>query len=190
MNKFLFTMFSSMLLLTTGAALAQTPPAAQPHPMPVTRAPGGMSSQPAGSAAAPAKSASVQHAQFTTAIDNREPSDDVTSLDNSHTQIFFFTELKDAAGQTITHRWQYNGKVVAQVMLTPKADHWRTWSSKTLMPDQTGTWTVQVVDASGKVLLSKSFDYTKAPAMSPAATHKPPAAPTPAASAATKSLPL
>ena len=67
--------------------------------------------------------------------------------------MFFFSVLKDAAGQSITHRWEYNGKRVAQVQFQPQANHWRVWSSKTLMPDQTGTWTVEVLDAGGNVLL-------------------------------------
>ncbi len=62
---------------------------------------------PAASAAtaaapAPAATAKVTHAQFTTAVKNREPTDRVTRLDNSQHTIFFFTDLQDAAGQTIT----------------------------------------------------------------------------------------
>lgn len=187
MKHIILTSLCSVVLLAGGMALAQNPPpAAHPHPMPITRAP---ASNTAATSTAPAKTASVLSAQFTTAISNHEPTDNITSLDNSHGKIFFFTELKDAAGQTIIHRWQYSGKTVAQVMLTPKADHWRTWSSKRLMPDQTGTWTVQVVDAKGNVLVSKSFDYTKTAAMNPEATHKVPAAPTAPASATTKTSP-
>ena len=149
-------------------------------------------SAPAAATAAPAVPAKVGQAQFTTGVTNREPVDEVNTLDNSHNKLFFFSVLEDAAGQTITHRWEFNGQTMAEVKFEPKADHWRVWSSKTLMPDQTGTWTVEVVDGSGNVLLSKSFDYTKAPAMSTEATHKPPAmqsAPTPAPASGTKQTP-
>ena len=131
------------------------------------------------------------HAQFTSGISNREPADDVTTLDSSHDKVFFFTVLKDADGQTITHRWEFNGKTVAEVKLQPKADHWRTWSSKMLMPDQTGTWTVEVLDDSGQVLMSKSFDYTQAPKSEPksASTAAIQNAATPAAAATTKTTP-
>jgi Protein of unknown function (DUF2914) len=182
-------------LLVTGTAQAQSAPATSSS-MPAASASSAMPAAPAatptvGTGPQPAathKPPVVMQAQFTSGINNREPADDLTSLDNSHDQIFFFTELKDAGGQTIIHRWQFNGKTVAEVSLQPKADHWRTWSSKKLMPDQTGTWTVEVLDDSGKVLISKSFDYTQAPKSEPkaATTAAMPNAATPAAPASTK----
>lgn len=146
---------SAFLVLTLGAALmsaagvagAQTSPAA---------------ATTANAASATTATAVVAQDQFTTAINNRVPADNITTLDNSHDQVFFYSVLKDAAGQTITHRWQYDGKTVAEVKFEPKSNHWRVWSSKKLLPGQTGTWTVQVVDANGNVLDSKTFDYTSA----------------------------
>ena len=119
-----------------------------------------------------AATASVSQAQFTTAVSNREPADNITTLDNSHNQVFFFTVLVNAAGQTITHRWVYNGQTMAEVKFEPKANRWRVWSSKLLLPSQTGTWTVEVVDGSGNVLTSKTLDYTAAAGAAPSATHK------------------
>ena len=145
------------LWLAAGAAQAQTMPST---PSASTASP------------APAATASVSQAQFTTAVNNREPADKLSTLDNRHTQVMFFTTLKDAEGQTITHRWQYKGQTVAEVKFHPQASHWRVWSSKTLMPSQTGTWTVEVVDGSGKVLTSKTLDYTAAPGTTSNATHK------------------
>lgn len=130
-----------------------------------------MPSAASGSATPAAATASVTQAQFTTAINNREPADDITTLDNSHTQVFFFSVLKNAAGQTITHRWEYNGQTMAEVKFEPKADHWRMWSSKTLLPSQTGAWTVEVLDTHGNVLAKKSFNYTQATPAPGAATH-------------------
>lgn len=130
---------------------------------------------PSTASAAPAAQAattSVTQAQFTTAVNNREPADDISTLDNSHSQVFFFTNLKDAAGQTITHRWQYNGQTMAEVKFNPKANHWRAWSSKNLLPSETGTWTVEVLDDNGNVLASKTLDYTAASGVTPGATHK------------------
>jgi hypothetical protein len=188
MNKLIFTTLGAILLLFAGMARAQTTPAASTA-MPVAASPA--STMPAAPAAAPvpaAATASVGSAQFTTAVNNREPADDVTTLDTSHGQVFFFTVLKDAAGQTITHRWVYDGQTMAEVKFEPKANHWRVWSSKMLMPHQTGTWTVDVVDGSGNVLTSKSFDYTQAQAAAPIPAHKMPnaASTTPAPAAGTQ----
>ncbi|MBK9131326.1 MAG: DUF2914 domain-containing protein [Gammaproteobacteria bacterium] len=102
----------------------------------------------------------VSRAQFTTAVDAREPADDLSEAAAANTQkIYFFTELRDLEGQTVTHRWTYNGNTMAEVSFTPGSARWRVWSSKELLPDWTGTWTVAVVDAGGTVLTEKSFEY-------------------------------
>lgn len=144
-SAFLVLTLGAILMSAAGVAGAQTSPAAT-----------------TAANAAPAATAAVAQDQFTTAINNRAPADDITTLDNSHGQVFFYSVLKDAAGQTITHRWQYDGKTVAEVKFEPKSNHWRVWSSKKLLPSQTGTYTVQVVDANGNVLDSKTLNYTSA----------------------------
>jgi hypothetical protein len=40
-----------------------------------------------------------------------------------------------------------------------KAERWRIWTSKTLIPDWTGTWTVNVLDNERVLLASKNFEY-------------------------------
>jgi hypothetical protein len=159
-NKTILAALCGSLLLIAGIAQADnTTPAASSAAKPAAAA----------SASKAATSGEVARAQFTTAIANHEPTDDVTTLDNSHTKIYFFTDLKNMSGQTVTHRWSFNGNTVAEVKLSPKAAHWRTYSSKVLDPVMTGTWSVEVLDAAGNVLAKKSFDYTKAAASSDAA---------------------
>lgn len=158
-NKALAAVLGGTLVLAVGTAQAQSTAA--------------MPAAASATAATPAAAtASVSQAQFTSAVNNRVPADDIASLDSSHNQVFFFTALKDAAGQTITHRWEYNGQTMAEVKFEPKANHWRVWSSKMLLPSQTGTWTVEVLDGSGNVLASKTLDYTAAAKVETEATHK------------------
>ena len=102
----------------------------------------------------------VSRAQFTTAIDNREPVGKVESVDSdTHRSISFFTELSDMTGQTITHQWTHKDKVMFEKTFEIKADRWRVWTSKTLIPSWTGTWTVNVLDNERSVLASESFEY-------------------------------
>jgi len=102
----------------------------------------------------------VTRAQFTTAIDAREPVDELTEATAASTnKVYFFTELRDLEGQTVTHRWTHNGNTLAEVSFTPGSARWRVWSSKELLPEWTGTWMVAVVDAGGNVLTEKSFEY-------------------------------
>ena len=158
-HKTIFAAICGGLLLTAGTAWAGNgTPAAGTAAQPAA------ASTPAAPAKKTAMAAAVTRAQFTTAVKNHEPTDDVSTLDNSHTKIYFFTDLKNMSGQTVTHRWMYNGNVVANVKLVPKAARWRTYSSKNLNPVMTGTWTVEVLDGAGNVLTKKSFDYTKAAA--------------------------
>jgi hypothetical protein len=40
-----------------------------------------------------------------------------------------------------------------------KAERWRVWTSKTLIPAWTGIWTVNVLGNDRTLLASKSFEY-------------------------------
>jgi hypothetical protein len=112
-------------------------------------------------AAAPA-SDTVVRAVFTTAVTDREPADQITSLTNDVQQVYFYTELKDLEGQTVTHKWEHAGEVKAAVSFDVKAPRWRVWSSKTLDPSWTGEWTVSVIDGSGATLAQAKLNYEKA----------------------------
>lgn len=110
--------------------------------------------------AAIASAGEVARAQFTTAVDAREPADNLAeAAAASVTKIYFFTELRDLDGQTVTHRWSHGGETKAEVSFSVGSARWRVWSSKELLPQWTGTWTVTVVDAGGNVLMEKSFEY-------------------------------
>jgi len=59
---------------------------------------------------------------------------------------------------TVTHAWYYDGRTMARVELNVGSAHWRTWSSKIILPDQTGSWEVKVLNADGTVLDSGTFE--------------------------------
>lgn len=134
---------------------------------PVQVAPAAAADAPA-AAAAPAPAAgtaaqgTVVRAQFTTDVQGNEPIDKITSLSTDQTRILFFTELRDLAGQTVTHRWEHGDKVVSEVPLQVGAARWRTFSSKTLNPSLSGEWKASVLDASGQTLAVATFSYVAA----------------------------
>ncbi len=102
----------------------------------------------------------VSRAQFTIGIDDREPVIMVDSIDSSaYKSISFFTELSDLTGKTVTHQWTFQDKVMFEKSFEVKAERWRVWTSKTLIPAWTGTWTVNVLDDERGLLASKSFEY-------------------------------
>jgi hypothetical protein len=104
----------------------------------------------------------VSRAVFTTAVADREPADQITSLKNDLQQVYFFTELTGLDGQTVTHKWEHAGEVKAEVSFDVKAPRWRVWSSKTFDPSWTGEWTVSVVDGSGATLTQGKLMYETA----------------------------
>ena len=115
---------------------------------------------------------SVVRSAFTRNIDDREPAENLQNLTNENGQVKFFTELRDMSGQTAIHRWEYEGKVVAEVAFDVKGPRWRVWSSKSLVPQWTGDWKVSVINGAGEVISEKnlSYDVATAPATTPAAT--------------------
>lgn len=62
------------------------------------------------------------------------------------------------APTTVTHAWYLDGKTMAQVELNVGSSNWRTWSSKRLLASWTGLWEVKVLDQTGKVLATASFE--------------------------------
>ena len=103
----------------------------------------------------------IAKAVFTTNVQKRIPQDNLTTHDNHLKKIFFFTDVKNLSGTTITHRWIYKDRIMAEVPLPIGGPRWRTWSSKNLWHTWTGKWQVQVLTEDGNTLLEKSFIYTK-----------------------------
>lgn len=102
----------------------------------------------------------VSRAMFTTGVDNHEPVLMVDSIDSSsYTSISFFTELNDLSGHNVTHQWTHNDQVMFEKTFEVKGSRWRVWTSKTLIPSWTGTWTVKVLDDDRTLLASNSFEY-------------------------------
>jgi hypothetical protein len=119
-----------------------------------------LASSATGQPESPVPGASVHRAQFTTGIHEREPIDQVVRLDNSTSNIYFFSELRGLEGRTVSHRWEYGGRVISEVPFEVGGSRWRVYSKKTLDSEMLGRWTVIVVDQSGWPLHASIFEYT------------------------------
>lgn len=115
---------------------------------------------------------SVVRSALTSAVEDREPTDSLNVVDSEQKQLYFFTELRDMSGQTAKHRWEYNGKVMAEVEFNVKGPRWRVWSSKNFVPGWTGDWKVSVINGAGDVISEKSFTYVSAEAGQDTAAEK------------------
>lgn len=57
----------------------------------------------------------------------------------------------------VTHAWFHEGHTEAMVELPVTSGWYRTWSNKRILPTQTGSWQVKVLDADGTVLGASAF---------------------------------
>ena len=103
--------------------------------------------------------AGVSRGQFTTDVVDREPVDMIDTLTTDTRQLKYFTELSDLQGQTVTHQWVYNGNTMFEKSFEVGGQRWRVWTSKTLQPGQTGTWTVHTLDGERNQINTQSFEY-------------------------------
>jgi hypothetical protein len=104
---------------------------------------------------------SVTRALFTRKVKDLEPVDTVSVLTNDKIRITYFTEIHGMAGQTITHRWEFNGKVLLEKKHEVGSSRWRAYTSKTLDPAWLGEWKASVVDAAGGTLSVNTFTYMR-----------------------------
>jgi len=102
----------------------------------------------------------VENAGFTSAITDGQPADYRQEFPNTVSVVYFYAELLGMAGQSATHRWKHEGSVQAEVGFSVHGERQPTWSSHKMPPDMTGVWSVEVIDAGGKVLSENTFGYS------------------------------
>ena len=83
------------------------------------------------------------------------PASDVTK------RFYFFTEVENVSSRLFTHRWEYRGKVVAQIPFSPSGKNWSGSSSKQIPTHMQGAWRVVLADEHGSELDSVIFTYGK-----------------------------
>jgi hypothetical protein len=108
----------------------------------------------------PALSAAMEVAEgvITTEVRDRVPVDAVQTYSASVGKLYCFTRITGAAiDTTITHVWYRAGEEMARVELPVRSSNWRTWSSKNILPEHTGEWKVDILDAEGNILVTIPF---------------------------------
>jgi hypothetical protein len=116
--------------------------------------------------------AEIVQSAFARSIKNHQPVNVVQQLNNNISKIYFFTDMRNFQGQTLTHEWSLNGWVAQSIPFEVKGNRWRVSSNKSLKPRSKGTWTVKVLDEQGNIIKQASVSYHKLQA--PAAKKKPP----------------
>ncbi|MEJ2200688.1 MAG: DUF2914 domain-containing protein [Desulfuromonadaceae bacterium] len=101
----------------------------------------------------------VAEGVITTQIVERRPVDAVHSYPATSDRLFCFTRIAGAVGESrVFHVWYWEEREMARVELPVKSADWRTWSSKTLLPEWAGSWRVEILDGEGKLLETFAFN--------------------------------
>lgn len=100
----------------------------------------------------------VADAVVATGVVEREPVGAGTEFPASVGTLYFYTVFTgDFEESRVTHVWLFEGKEMARIPVTVRGPRWRTWTSKTILPEWTGRWTVHVEGADGTVVRSVEF---------------------------------
>lgn len=101
----------------------------------------------------------VQRGVMTTAVEERTPVDDVETFPAADGQLSCFTRLVGAEEPTeIVHLWYWGEQLMSRVVLPVKSSDWRTWSTKSFLPEWRGSWRVEVRAAEGELLKVLRFE--------------------------------
>ena len=78
---------------------------------------------------------------------------------NNVDSLFCYTKISNSGNkQEIKHIWYFENKEVTTVSYNIKTSYnYRSWSKKTVYPNQTGNWRVDVVDSNGEILGTRDF---------------------------------
>lgn len=130
---------------------------------------GAQSAEPADDAtpsAAPAPAGSPEVARIVLCRDvqEREPVDAGTSFPADVDKLVCFTQVENAEGKTLYHRWYVGDRMVLELPIEVGASHWRCWSRKTIDPSWSGAARVDVATEAGDVVASQDFTLGGAPA--------------------------
>ena len=78
---------------------------------------------------------------------------------NNVDSLFCYTKISNSGvKQEVKHVWYFENKEMTTVSYNIKTSYnYRSWSKKTIYPNQTGKWRVDVINKSGDLLGSRDF---------------------------------
>jgi hypothetical protein len=100
----------------------------------------------------------IKEGVMATTIENRLPHGVGKQFPATVGMLYCFTTVGGAEVDTsISHTWYYQDKEMAKVVLPVRSILWRTWSSKTILPEWKGNWKVAVTAEDGILLETIPF---------------------------------
>ena len=99
----------------------------------------------------------VAEAVVGTSVVDRAPQGAASTFSRDVGTLYCFTRITGSDGETVEHVWYHEGQEMARVPLQIGGPDWRTWSTKRVVSDWTGSWRVDIQLGDGSVLQSVSF---------------------------------
>lgn len=100
----------------------------------------------------------ISKAVMATGVENREPTGVAEQFPDSVGTLYCYMVVEGDFPETqLVQVWMHGDHEMAKVPLTVKGPRWRTWSTKKIMVDWTGAWSVKIEDANGNVLKTVNF---------------------------------
>ncbi|WP_157833760.1 DUF2914 domain-containing protein [Hydrogenovibrio kuenenii] len=104
----------------------------------------------------------ISRAKLTNTIIDKEPGSLFAETVPKYVRkIYFFSQIQNAKGQTLYHRWLYNGQIMATIPLTVRSNNFRTWSSKRLSSAWSGDWAVEILNSQKQPIFRLNFKYAQ-----------------------------
>ena len=95
-------------------------------------------------------------AEIAEAVVDMMPQNPSTSFSADVGTVACWTRVTGAEWSEIRHIW-IHGEMEFPVTLSVNGSPWRTWSTKTIPPEWAGDWRVEIRDAQGNLLDTRSF---------------------------------
>ena len=96
-------------------------------------------------------------------IKQRTPVGSDNVFTNNVDSLYCYTKIQNTGRKTeIRHIWYYEGQVMTQVRYNAKkSNNYRSWTKKTILPNQVGFWRVDIQNSKGTIIASKRFEIKK-----------------------------
>ena len=84
------------------------------------------------------------------------------TFSNNVDSLFCYTKISNKGSkQEIKHLWYYENKLITSVTYNIKTSYnYRSWSKKTILPNQIGEWRVDIIDSKDNILGTRKFQIS------------------------------
>ncbi len=105
-------------------------------------------------------SLTVQDIKICKTIYKRTPVGSDVVFTNNVDSLYCYTRIQNPGPKReVKHIWYYDNQMMTQVRYNVKKSNiYRSWTKKTILPNQIGSWRVDIQDNNGTIIGSKKFE--------------------------------